>query len=236
LKEDAKGTALYNALKTGLPKAVGLRCFIHFYSNCKDKLAKIGIRSRKDQSFFLDIVFGRNSNGGLVECNDHGDLAEAVERCKLQMDCHEVELLGKQNDSGYESRFWKYVRKNQKMIGDHMVVSRRKLAGLGVGHSGKVQRATTNLSESMNNIITQQKQAVMKGSKKNNAMTKLGFFKHVWEEVVKRQENEIYLAVCGMSEEHRLSDGASYLKVDPDVWFRWSAYLLCEISEQTWDE
>ena len=55
--------------------------------------------------------------------------------------------------------------------------------------------------------------------------SKLQFVRDVWEEVDKRQRYERQMALCGPSEEHEVSDMASYLQVDTDTWFDWSEEL-----------
>ena len=39
--------ALHSALSEGMRHATGLRCFRHFYQNCRDKLHKLGIQKKK---------------------------------------------------------------------------------------------------------------------------------------------------------------------------------------------
>ena len=51
--------ALYSALSEGMHHTTGLRCFRHFYQNCRDKLHKLGIEKKQEQKFFLEAVFGR---------------------------------------------------------------------------------------------------------------------------------------------------------------------------------
>lgn len=61
--------ALYSALREVMRQATGLRCFRHFYQNCRDKLHKLGIQKKEDQKFFLEVIFGKGevSDGILDE-------------------------------------------------------------------------------------------------------------------------------------------------------------------------
>lgn len=47
-------------------QATGLRCFRHFYQNCRDKLHKLGIQKKEEQKLFLEVIFGK----GEVSKND----------------------------------------------------------------------------------------------------------------------------------------------------------------------
>ena len=54
---------------------VGLRCTLHFKSNCKDYLKSMGVTSDAKQAPFLDIVFGET---GLIEAEDKHDLIKKL--------------------------------------------------------------------------------------------------------------------------------------------------------------
>lgn len=42
----------------------------------------------------------------------------------------------------------------------------------------------------------------------------------IWEEVDKQQQ-ELNLAICGMSDEYELAHEVSHLKVNPEAWHQW---------------
>ena len=86
-------------------------------------------------------------------------------------------------------------------------------------HNGKPLCSYTDQSESLNNILTRQKEAVSKAPKKKALTKKLFFVKNVWEEVIQHQCNALTKAICGTSEEYLLSEEASYLAVPQDEWF-----------------
>ena len=58
LAEQGKGfitdgeEALHSALNEGMRHATGLRCFRHFYQNCRDKLQKLGIKKKTRTKVF----------------------------------------------------------------------------------------------------------------------------------------------------------------------------------------
>lgn len=104
-----------------------------------------------------------------------------------------------------------------------MISSARRKAGMpDVVESGKPALRFTNQSESVNNKLTRQKEGITKNDKSKSDMSKLQFVRDVWEEVDKRQQYEMQMALCGLSEEYELSDMASYLQVDTGTWFDWS--------------
>lgn len=87
---------------------------------------------------------------------------------------------------------------------------------------GNLFRCNTNQSESVNNKLTRQKEAITGKDKSKGNMTKLEFVRDVWKEVDKQQQLELQMAICGLSEEYELADKASYLVVQPEVWFKWT--------------
>lgn len=80
-------------------------------------------------------------------------------------------------------------------------------------------RCFTNQSESVNNNLTRQKEAMTNSDKNKSDMSKLQFVKDVWQEVDMQQQFEMQMALCGLSEEYDLSEMASYLQVNAEDWF-----------------
>ena len=164
----------------------------------------------------MDFVFGKD---GLVECATPTDLSTRLESRKTSLDIYEGQVLGMSED--YTSRFWKYMKKEEKMMAQHMIQCQRKQAGMPYDHTGiKPARPYTNQSESLNNILTRQKEAMSKAPK-SKVPTK-NFVKNVWEEVTRHQPNELTKALVGMGEEYCLTEDATYLMVKQE-WFAWSA-------------
>ncbi|KAJ8018469.1 hypothetical protein HOLleu_43526 [Holothuria leucospilota] len=212
-------SALYKALAEEMPNATGLRCFRHFLTNCRQKLNSIGIKSRRDHKFFLDAVFGCSDVGGLVDSEDSVELRSRIDKIKDGMNERERFLLKEKEN--YESKFWKYIKKNERTMSENMVKSKRREAGMPDDGTGTPRRSYTNQSESLNNILTRQQEAVERVHKKKSSSTKLRFVKDVWEAVINHQTTETQRAICGLSNEYKLSEAASYLQINQDEWFSW---------------
>ena len=207
--------ALHEALSEMMKKSTGLRCFNHFRRNCKEKLNTLGIRKQQEQKIFLDTVFGEE---GILGAEDKTDLKARIQSSKQILEEEERRLT-----STSAPQFWAYISSHEKMMKKSMIVTARRKAGMpDVGDSGKPALCFTNQSESVNNKLTRQKEAITKNDKNKNDMSKLQFVKDVWEEVDRQQQFEMQMALCGLSEEYELSEMACYLQVDPDDWFDWS--------------
>ena len=103
-----------------------------------------------------------------------------------------------------------------------MIATARRKAGMAdLDNKGKPARCFTNQSESVNNKLTRQKEAMTKSDKNKSDMSKLQFVKDVWQEVDRQQQFEMQMALCGLSEEYELSEMASYLQVNAEDWFEW---------------
>ena len=57
---------------------------------------------------------------------------------------------------------------------------------------------------------------------KENGLTKLEFTTSVFKEINLKQQEELHLAIAGISEEYELSEFGSHLAVLPDKWFGWN--------------
>ena len=57
---------------------------------------------------------------------------------------------------------------------------------------------------------------------KENGLTKIEFTTLVFEEINLKQQEELYLAIAGISEEYELSEFVSHLAVSTDKWFGWN--------------
>ena len=75
--------------------------------------------------------------------------------------------------------------------------------------SGTPLKSYTNQSESINNKLTRQKEAMEKNEKSKVNLTKLQFTRDLWEEVDRHQQEELQLAICDLSEEYELADLAA---------------------------
>lgn len=100
-----------------------------------------------------------------------------------------------------------------------MIATARSKAGMPNDESGKPLKSYTNQSESINNKLTRQKEAIAKNDKNKVDMSKVQFTKNVWEEVDRHQQEELKLAICGVSSEYELAEVVAYLEVPVDEWF-----------------
>ena len=119
--------------------------------------------------------------------------------------------------------YWKYVNRHKDMMEKCMVGNARKQAGMACDRSGMPLCSYTNQSESVNNTLTRQKEAIVKNDKNKVDLSKLQFTKDVWEEVDKHQQEELHMAICGLSAEYELADVVAHLAVPPEEWFEMSA-------------
>ena len=215
-------TALQNAFQEQLKHSQSLRCFKHFENNCKNKLRDLGIKSEKDQKYFLAKTFGVRARGkeeGNIDAVDGKDLRKRLRSAQNEVEEQERLTLGK--DEHYAPKYWSYLNDNKKMIRRRMVDDVRRKAGLMDGENGKPQRCYTNCSESMNNIMKAAKNTFTRESGATH-LTKLQFTRHVFEAIHDHQVEEFQSAVAGVSDEYVLADHSKYLQVPADVWFDWS--------------
>jgi hypothetical protein len=201
----------------------GAKCLRHFRSNCKEHLSKIGIRSKSDQDILLKMVFGTSGKGGLVDSYDKDELASNILALKEKMEEKEKGILGKDWEGQYESKFWQYIKRNETIMAEHIICSARTDARMPLQEDGTPLRCYTNQSESINNVLTKQKESVIKGAKKKEPMSKVGFVRDVWKPVLEKQKHEVIGALCSRSTELKLSGESEYLAVSQEVWVGWSS-------------
>ena len=87
----------------------------------------------------------------------------------------------------------KCLANRQEMIGKTMTLKERRKAHMPLDKDGKPIRPYTNLSASMNNVMSQAKKKLLNFSNKgkNENLSKLEFTKHVFEEIHERQMREV---------------------------------------------
>ena len=98
-----------------------------------------------------------------------------------------------------------------------MIADARNKAGMPCDGSGVPLRCYTNQSESVNNKLARQKEAIVKNNKNKVHLTKLQFMRDVWEEVHKHQQEELEMAIS--SQEFELMDMVRQLERPADEWF-----------------
>ena len=221
LSKNAKGfitdgeQALHDSLKEDLKHATGLRCFRHFYQNCKDKLCSLKIRTKKEQKFFLHKVFDDSGSGdGILDAIDKSNLKRRLSAAEEPLKKEEEKFTGADT-----SGFWLYLHGQRSMMKKCMIADARNKAGMPCDSSGVPLRCYTNQSESVNNKLTRQKEAIVKNDKNKVNLTKLQFKRDVWEEVDKHQQEELEMAICGLSQEFELLDMVCHLEHPADEWF-----------------
>lgn len=142
--------------------ATGLRCFRHVYQNCKDKLHKLGIQKKQNQKFFLEVVFGKGDDSdGILDAKDKKDLKNRLTEAKESLDKEEQKLTG-----GKAPEFWNYIKAHKKMMKNNMIATARLKAGMPLDSSGTPLKSYTNQSESINNKLTRQREAMEKNRQK----------------------------------------------------------------------
>lgn len=60
------------------------------------------------------------------------------------------------------------------------------------------------------------------GREQNRNLLKLEFTCHVFEEIHWGEQDELKLAICGLSEKYQLANVAAHLLVPVDIWFDWT--------------
>lgn len=104
-----------------------------------------------------------------------------------------------------------------------MVAKVRRRVVLKDGPDGKPVRSHTNPSESKNHVMSSLKKDIVSSDNvKDRRLTKLEFTTSVFEEIHRKQQDELRLAIAGISEEHELSEFVSHLAVSTDTCFLWS--------------
>ena len=91
-------------------------------------------------------------------------------------------------------------------------------AGMPNDESGKPLKSYTNHSESINNKLTRQKETMAKNDKNKVDLSKVQFTRNMWEEVDRHQQEELKLAICGVSSEYELAEVVAHLEVPVDEW------------------
>lgn len=212
---------LDHAWRTELTKATHLRCIRHFKGNCKQKLHKIGISDAKSQKWFLEKVFGVPGKViAIVDLEDKKEVKKEIVRLKEEMDKKESELLQK---TQYKPQFSTYLYERRDLIAKKMSQKARRKAGMPVGIDGKLLRPYTNASEATNNVMRIAKENFLRDQHMpaDAQLSKLQFTRHVFEEL-HHQQQELKLAVIGLSDQYQLSKLSAHLAVPPEVWFDWS--------------
>ena len=157
-----------------------------------------------------------NKSDGIVDAEHKQAVKSTVRNVKEDLDVKEMLLL--QKPEGYVPQFSKYLADRQEMIAKTMTLKARRKAHMPLDKDGKPIRPYTNLSESINNVMSQAKTNFLNFNNKgkNENLSKLEFTKHVFEEIHERQMRVLKLALCGLSEEYQLNEIVEHLTVSID--------------------
>lgn len=131
-----------------------------------------------------------------------------------------MELLQKNNT--YKPQFSKYLEDKCELIRKKMAWKYCRQAGLPNDAHRKPIRPYNNSSEAMNHVMSQTKVEYLRanGRKQNGNLSKLEFTRHVFEEIHQGEQEELKLALCGLSEKYQLANVAALL-VPVETWFDW---------------
>jgi len=84
-------------------------------------------------------------------------------------------------------------------------------------------RSFTNTAEAVNHVMSTLKKGVVSAKDaKENGLSKLGFTTSVFKEISLKQQEELRLAISGISEEYELNSEFVYFAVAIDNWFSWT--------------
>lgn len=216
--------ALIKAIKGNCSKVVMLRCTRHFMANCKEFLSKQGVKGfQQDQ--LIDLVFG---NKGLVDASDPDDLSEKLDGLKSKFS--EIEQQGPSNSKAQGSSFYKYLKDREHEVLKKLICSRRLKANMPKDDNGIPLRSYTNLSETVNSVLTAKKKSL--GLTKQDDVSKTVFIKDIYLPVVADQDEEICKALFGQSSKYRLTKEAMYLEIPAEKWFQLQDSQKKEVTAQ----
>lgn len=160
---------------------------------------------------------------GILGANTKDELHEILTASRERLEREETRITGRK-----APLFWKYVASHKEMMEKCMIGSARKKPGMPCDQFGTPLRCYTNQSESVNNKLTRQKEAIVKNDKIKIDLSKLQFTKDVWEEVDKHQQDELHMAIYWLSAEYELSTVVAHLAVPPDERFEMSTVQRAE--------
>ena len=111
---------------------------------------------KQDQKFFLDMVFGDDEEA-ILNSKDSDELKARLDAARPSLDEQETRLT-----STSTPQFSIYLNSHRKMMKRSMIGSARKKPGMPCDQSGNPKKCYTNQSETINNKLTRQKEALTK--------------------------------------------------------------------------
>lgn len=198
---------LSNAFQVCFTDAKHLLCDVHMIDNIKKKLNALDIKGQVANQYVNDI-FGQSSAAmkipGLVDCMTEEEFDNNVMKFKTEWI--------KRHEKG--EQFLNYFMEYKYHLIKHCM-SAELQSMCGLGFPPKLYNQNGN--ECINNVVKSDKKAA-------SSTTKLDPFDFVKiaEKTVKRQENEVKLALIGKGE-YRLKEEYSHLCINEDLFFRKTA-------------
>ncbi len=196
---------LSDALSRSFPFAIVLRCFIHVERNLRDKLRDLNIPRKVADEFVRDIMGYRSGDTyerGLVDCASVSEFNQSLARLEPIWEAREKPFAGASCPRFYQ--YFKQYKANEVCY--NMLAGVREAAGLGSPPS----IFTTNMSESLNNVI---KQHVHYKS------SEWPEFNRSLKRLIDGKREEVIRALSGRGQ-YRLQQRYSHLQVDELKWQR----------------
>ena len=141
-----------------------------------------------------------------MDAENKTEVKEQLRNAEEVLDEKEKELLRK--ESSYRPLSSKFLDERQRMIAKTMSLKASKPA-----------RPYTNGSEVINDVLLQTKESYLWEQKKSETtqLSKLEFTKNIFEEVHRKQQQELTLAVIGLSDQYELWKIAAQVAVPAEV-------------------
>ena len=197
---------LGNAFQVCFGKSAHLLCDLHMVDNIEKKLGQLNIKGRHAKEYLVDI-FGRVDGSikvkGLVDSLSENELEDNMESLK--------EEWKSRHQSGEE--FLTYFLENKyEFVKQCMTADIRSRCGLGF----PPKTYTQNGNECINAVLKADILSENKGVKKK--LNPYDFVK-IAEQSVRRQENEIKLALIGKGK-YQLKPAYQHLMVEENLYWR----------------
>ena len=125
-------------------------------------------------------VFANDENA-ILESGDKHQLETRLKTARPLLDEEEKRLT-----AASSPKFGAYLSNNEKMMRRSMIRNARKKDGIPTDIMGNVLRFYTNQSETVNNKLTRQKEAITGKAKSKCDLTNLEFVRDVWKQVDQR--------------------------------------------------
>ena len=195
---------LIKAFNVCFPHATHLRCTNHLRQNFKDKLRSLGISQTVSSEFLTDIFGvqkGSKFEHGLIDADSEASFDRSVGHLKHCRNNLEKSCVSSSSDAQFHSWLIKYKAADIKSC---VLPSVRAKAGYD-----PTCKFTTNMSESINNVIKQE--VAWKESKLPDLIDHL-------KALVRQHTEELENAVIGRGE-WKFKSQYEHLQASYEIWF-----------------